>query len=384
MKENSTGKVGGTEVSKQAQQRLQALVAARRRGEQAEARLTVGLDIGDRSSSYCVLDEAGEVMERGRTATDRQALTTLFSQLPAGTVALEVGGHSPWISRLLKQLGHDPVVANAREVELITRNSRKNDRLDAELLARLARADRKLLSPVEHRSGQAQADLMGVRVRAHLVEVRTATVSAVRGLVKSWGERLPKCDADTLGRRHAAGLPEAVRGHAERLLELVEELTEKIAACDREIEEVSRRRYRKETAQLQQVKGVGPVTALTFVLTLGDPHRFGKSRDAGAYLGLAPKSSQSGNSEPEMQISKEGDVYLRALLVQCSQYILSRRGPDTDLKRWGLGIAGKGRKKAKNRAVVAVARKLAVLLHSLWVSGERYEPLRQAQARAAA
>jgi transposase len=270
-------------------------------------------------------------------------------------------------------MGHEVIVANARQVKLISESSRKNDKQDAEFLARLARADRKLLAPVRHRGEEAQADLMGVRVRAQLVELRTQAINGVRGLVKSFGQRLPKCDADSLGRGQAAELEPAIRAHAERLLGVVEQLSEAIAACDRQLEQLSRERYRQETAQWQQVAGVGPITALSFVLTLEDPQRFRPSRDVGCYLGLRPQSRQSGDSEPEMRISKEGDGYLRKLLVQCAQYILSRRGPDTDLKRWGLVIAAKGKKKAKRRAVVAVARKLAVLLHRLWVSGERYQ-----------
>jgi transposase len=274
-------------------------------------------------------------------------------------------------------------VANPRQVKLISQSSRKNDRLDAEFLARLARADRKLLAPVRHRGEQAQADLMGVRVRAQLVELRTQTVNAVRGLVKSFGQRLPKCDAAGLRREHARHLEPAIRPHAERLLGVVEQLSQQISACDKELEELSVKSYGRETAQLKQVPGVGPVTALSYVLTLEDASRFRHSRDVGCYLGLRPKSNQSGASEPEMRISKEGDVYLRKLLVQCAQHILSRRGPDTDLKRWGLQIAAKGKKKAKKRAVVAVARKLAILLHRLWVSGERYEPRRQREGRPA-
>ena len=245
------------------------------------------------------------------------------------------------------------------------------------MLARLARADRHLLSPVRHRGEEAQADLAGVRVRAQLVALRTQTVNAARGLVKPFGQRLRACDPDSLGRADAGHLGEAVRVHVERLLEMVEELTRQIAACDRELERIARERYERETKGLRQVSGVGPVTALAYILTLDDPGRFGKSRDVGPFLGFRPRSRQSGASEPEMRISKEGDAYLRTLLVQCAQHILSRRGPDTDLKRWGLEIAAKGRKKAKKRAVVAVARKLAVLLHRLWVTGAVYEPLRK-------
>jgi transposase len=316
--------------------------------------------------------------------SERQELERFFGRIPKSLVALEVGSHSPWISRLLEKLGHEVVVANARRVKLISESSRKNDDVDAELLARLVRADRQLLSPVKHRGEEAQADLMAVRVRAQLVELRTQAASAARGLVKPFGQRLPSCDADSLSKAHAGHLNAAIRGHAERLLGVVEELTKQIEACDKELERIAKERYDKETTQLRQVPGVGPITALTFVLTLDDAGRFAKSRDVGCFLGLRPRSRQSGASEPEMRISKEGDGYLRTLLVQCAQYILSRRGPDSDLKRWGLLMAAKGKKKAKKRAVVAVARKLAVLLHRLWVSGEEYERRRSSAMKVAA
>jgi transposase len=363
------------------EQKLFAMAAT---GKGGPGRITIGLDLGDRSCCWCALGADGEVMARGEVISERQPLELFFSRIPASLVALEVGSHSPWISRLLEQQGHEVVVANARRVKLISESSRKNDEVDAELLARLARADRYLLSPVKHRGEEAQADLMGVRVRAQLVELRTQAANAVRGLVKPFGQRVPSCDADNLGREQAAHLAPAIRGHAERLLGIVEELGKQIEACDKDLEQLAKERYEKETAQLRQVPGVGPITALTFVLTLEDPARFAKSRDVGAFLGLRPKSRQSGASEPEMRISKEGDGYLRTLLVQCAQYILSRRSPDTDLKRWGLGIAAKGKKKAKKRAVVAVARKLAVLLHRLWVSGEVYERLRSGKLKTAA
>ena len=342
-------------------------------------RLTIGLDMGDKASHWCALDSAGEVVARDGVATASGTLERLFQAIPASLVAMEVGTHSPWISRLVEKCGHEVIVANARKVKLISESSRKNDRLDAEFLARLARADRTLLSPIEHRGEAAQADLLLVRVRAELVELRTEAVNSARGLVKPFGERLPACDAATLGRKHAEHLSAKVQGTIKRLLRLVEELSREITECDAEIAQISAERYREETGRLRQVSGVGPITALTFILTIDDASRFGRSRDVGCYLGLRPKSKQSSESDPELRISKEGDVYLRKLLVECGQYILSRRGPDTDLKRFGSKLAAKGKKKAKRRAVVAVARKLAVLLHRLWVSGERYEPLRNSE-----
>jgi transposase len=377
MKKDSTEKKGQRRMAEQETAELAALRAAQQRGEKVGRKLTIGIDLGDRSCCYCVINEEGEVIGRGQVVMEKQPLELWLRQMPASVVAMEVGTHSPWVSRLVKRLGHKVIVANARQVKLISQSSRKTDRLDAEFLARLARADEKLLAPIEHRSAEAQADLAAVRVRAQLVELRTQAVNSARGLVKSFGQRLASCDADSLKRSHAADLEAAIRPKIERLLRIVEELTEEIGSCDEELKQLSQERYRQETAQLQQVKGVGPITALSFVLTLEDPRRFARSRDVGCYLGLRPKSQQSGEREPEMRISKEGDVYVRKLLVQCGQYILSRKGPDTDLKRWGLQIAAKGKKKAKRRAVVAVARKLAVLLHRLWVSGEVYQPDRR-------
>ena len=344
-------------------------------------RLTIGVDLGDKSSCWCALNAQAEVIARDTIGTSVEAIEYLFKQLPASLVALEVGTHSPWISRLLKRLGHEVIVANARQVKLISESSRKNDRLDAEFLARLARADPKLLAPIQHRGEAAQVDLLAVRVRAQLVELRTQAVNAARGLVKSFGQRLPKCDADSLSRKHASELTPGIRPKVGRLLRIVEQLSKEIDSCDKELKKISRERYEWETERLQQVKGVGPITALAFVLTIDDATRFEHSRDVGCFLGLRPKSKQSGGREPEMRISKEGDVYLRKLLVECGQYILSERGPETDLKRWGLKLAAKGKKKAKRRAIVAVARKLAVLLHRLWVSGADYEPQRHSETR---
>jgi transposase len=312
-------------------------------------------------------------------ATSKKALVEKFGKMARCRVAIEVGTHWPWVSRLLTDLGFEVIVANARQVQLISASSRKNDRVDAHMLARLARVDPQLLRPIRHRSEQAQADLMKVRVRATLVETRTSLINAARGMTKAWGERLPACDADAMGEEQMAGLAEPMRETWRPLLEQVEELTKKIRELDTVLEQIARTQY-PETELLQQVSGVGTLIALTFVLTVEDRARFQKSRDVGCYLGLRPKQSESGQSQPQLRITKEGDVYLRQLLVPGAHCILKRRGPGTDLKRWGLKLASRGGKNAKKRAIVAVARKLAVLLHRLWVTGEVYEPLRNSQA----
>jgi len=336
---------------------------------------TIGMDLGDKASRYCVLDEQGEVTKEGSVATTKKAMTQVFGPMKRCRMALEVGTHSPWVSRLLKGLGHEVIVANARQVKLISQSSRKDDKLDARTLARLARIDPELLRPIRHRSEKAQQDLMAIRVRAALVEARTGLVNAARGFSKALGERLPACDADNLGTEKIEGLPEGLQERLKPLLELVETLTEKIQESDATIERIARKDY-PETELLRQVRGVGPLIALTFVLTVEDPARFARSRDVGCYVGLRPKRSDSGESQPQLRITKEGDRYLRQLLVQGAHYILGYRGPDTDLKRWGLKLSARGGKNAKKRAIVAVARKLGILLHRLWVGGEVYEPLR--------
>ena len=340
--------------------------------------ITIGMDLGDKSSRYCVLDGKGEVVREASVATTKKGMLQSFGAMKRCRIAMEVGTHSPWVSRLLKNVGHEVIVANARQVKLISASSRKDDRLDARTLARLARVDPQLLRPIRHRSEQAQADLMTIRVRASLVEARTSLVNAARGFAKAMGERLPACDADNLGVDRMETLPEGLRARLRPLLEQVESLTEKIQEMEAQIEEKARREY-PETKLLQQVKGVGTLISMTFVLTIEDRERFQKSRDVGCYVGLRPKRSESGQSQPQLRITKEGDIYLRKMLVQGAHCILSRRGPDTDLKRWGLRLAAHGGKNAKKRAVVAVARKLAVLLHRLWVTGEVYEPLRNSQ-----
>ena len=337
--------------------------------------LTIGMDLGDRTSRYCVLDQEGSVLFEGSAATTQKGLSEAFGALPPSRVAIETGQHSPWVSRHLSGLGHEVIVAHAQKVRLIGESTRKDDRLDAKTLARLARIDPALLSPVRHRSAEAQAHLTRIRARAVLVGARTALVNAIRGLTKAYGERLRKCHPEQIRKELAAELSSELRTALEPLFQEVQSLTERIQHYDREIEKIAKQHY-PEVAQLQQVNGVGTLIALTYVLTVDDPHRFGKSRDLGCYIGLRPGRRNSGNSQPQLHISKEGNRYLRTLMVQGAHYILGPFGKDSDLRRWGLKLAQRGGRNAKKRAVVAVARKLAVLLHKLWVSGEVYEPLR--------
>ena len=341
------------------------------------AATTVGLDVGDRYSYLCVLDAGGQVVEEGRIPTTAAAIQRRFPSVERTRIVLETGTHSPWISRALEALGHEVLVANARRLRLIAEHDTKSDRVDAETLARLGRADPRLLAPIRHRAEGAHADLAVVRARDALVRVRTLLVNHVRGAVKSVGGRLPQCSTHSFPRQAGGGIPAELVPALGAILTTIDEVSRAIRTYDRRVAELGTASY-PETAVLRQVPGVGPVTALCYVLTLEDPARFPRSRAVGSYLGLRPKQDDSGDSAPQLRITKAGDQMLRRLLVGSAHYILGPFGPDCDLRRWGLRLAARGGKNAKKRAVVAVARKLAVLLHRLWITGDEYEPLRRA------
>jgi transposase len=351
-------------------------------GSKEQPKVTAGLDLGDKYSYLCLIDTlSGEVVEEGRLRTTPEALRRRFASEPSLRIAMETGTHSPWVSRLLEECGHEVLVANARKLRLIYSNKRKTDEIDAENLARLARVDPKLLYPVRHRGEASQAHMALIRSRQALIGCRTQLVNHVRGAVKSFGARLPKCPARSFHKNVAEHIPEALRPALEPVLEQIASLSERIQDYDRRLVAISKEHY-PETELLRQVEGIGPLTALTFVLTLEDPYRFEKSRSVGAYLGLVPARDQSGDRDPQKRISKEGDEMLRRLLVGSAHYILGPFGSDSDLRRHGEKIASRGGKNSKKRAAVAVARKLAVLLHSLWINAEVYEPLRNTRTSA--
>jgi transposase len=350
-------------------------------GNKERPPLRAGLDLGDKYSYLCLLDtDGGEVIEEGRLRTTPEALRRRFASERPLRVAIEAGTHSPWVNRLLEECGHEVLVANARKLRLIYANKQKTDEVDAENLARLARLDPKLLYPLKHRGEESQAHMAVIRSRQALIGCRTQLVNHVRGAVKSFGHRLPKCPARSFHKRAAAHIPEVLLPALGPILEQIGSLTERIRDYDRRLETVSKERY-PETELLRQVEGIGPLTALTFVLTLEDPNRFERSRSVGAYLGLVPATDRSGERNPQRRISKEGDEMLRKLLVGSAHYILGPFGSDSDLRRHGEKMASRGGKNSKKRAVVAVARKLAVLLHRLWVTGEVYDRLHNAHRR---
>lgn len=333
---------------------------------------TVGLDVSDRWTQVYGVDSHGTRVVEERIRTTPTALRAWFAGRPRLRVVLEVGTHSPWASRVLAACGHEVLVANARKFRLIYQNDRKSDRVDAASLARVGRMDPGLLGPIRHRSASAQADLGLLRARETLVRARTQLINHVRGAVKAVGGRLPTSSTPGFPQRVAPHLPDAVRPALEPLLTTVRHLTTQIRHYDRTLAELAEMRY-PETRWLRQVTGVGPLTALCYVLTLEDPHRFRRSRAVAPYLGLCPREWASGERQGQRRITRAGDPMLRRLLVSAAQYILGPFGPQTALRRWGELLVARGGRFPKQRAVVAVARKLAGLLHSLWVHERVYQ-----------
>jgi len=344
----------------------------------------IGIDLGDRKHAVCVLSQDGKLLEESKIGTTRESLALFSQKYPAATIAMEVGMMSPWTSRYLEGRQHRVLVANSRKLRAIYKNPRKCDRKDAEMLARLARVDETLLGPIKHGSEEAQRDLLQIKLRDNLVRQRVDIISGVRFSLKSLGvkTRSPKTSYFAAHvRRELAEEHQDLLAFIEPSLQVLDAITEQVKELDKRIEELAAIKY-PETAYLTQITGVGALTALTFVLTIEDPSRFARTRDVGAYLGLVPKRDQSGEVDKQLRITKAGDSYLRRLLVGAAQYILGPFGKDCDLKKHGEDLATRGGARAKKKAVIAIARKLSVLLLTLWKNKSAYQLERNQQLAA--
>lgn len=341
-------------------------------------RETIGCDISDKTCELFIYRADGST-ESGKVNTTQAGFTEYFTRSPAHVV-LENGTHSRWISALLKKLGHEVTVANTRRVQLISESDSKSDRKDAELLARLGRADVALLAPIRHRADGAQADLAVAKTRDMLVRCRVKLINQARGLVKSFGLRLPDCEGYAFHRKVAADVPEQLKPALEPLLKALEGIGEQLKVLDKKVLEIAKRYPDVEV--VGQLNGVGVLTALVYLLTLEDKARFKDSRMVGPFLGLTPRRDQSGKSDKQLPITKAGDSYLRRLLVLSANYVMGPFGKDSDLKRWATKLGERGGKNARQRAKVSLARKMSVLMHRLWVTGEVYQPIGYHQSKA--
>lgn len=336
----------------------------------------IGMDLGMKQSEIFEMDDDGKVIGRATIPTTRAAITRWFSRRKKAEICIEAGGSSPWVDRLLREFGHDVVVVNPRRVKLIAESTLKTDKIDAEILARLLRGDRTLLRPVQHRGEQTQRMRAQLRAREVLIKSRTACINSVRGILRSFGYKLPKGSSEKFAERFdVAVLPEELKRVVAPLAETVQSLSAQIKSFDDWVEEAAG--SYPEVEPLKEIDGIGTLTALAYVLCIEDPARFTDSARVGAYLGFRPRLRQSCGEARTGGINKEGDGGVRRLLVQCAQGVLRSRSP-SELRDFGLRLK---EKKGRNVAVVAVARKLAVLMHRLWTTGEKYDPLYEQHRR---
>jgi transposase len=342
----------------------------------------IGLDLGDKQNVAVVFDADGEEHKAVKISNTKAAMSKYFEKHAGAVVVMEAGTHSGWISRLLEGMGHEVWVGNPRRLRAIWDASDKSDERDARVLGMMYRLEPRLLHRIFHRGEAAQSDLAMIKSRQILVETRTKLINHVRCVVKGMGERIGMCSAASFHKRAMREIPASLVDALSPVVHQIGQLTETIKSLDKQIEQLAADRY-PETGHLTQVDGVGPLTALAFVLTIEEQKRFKKSREIGPYLGLTPRRDQSGQTDKQLPITKQGNTYLRSLLVGCAHYIIGPFGKDCDLRGYGMRIAARGGKNAKRRAVVAVARKLAVLLHRLWRDQSVYEPIRNPLHKAA-
>lgn len=339
----------------------------------------IGMDMGDKNHKAVGLSEDGEVVDRAEVPCTPEDVRVYLERHPGALLAIETGTHCRWVSRVGLDLGHEALVGNARKLRMIWDSSRKNDWRDAEMLAKVARTDRSLLHPVTLRDDGDQELMRLVKSRDILVKSRTGIVNQIRGFCKSEGVRLPKCSSESLARLEHEVCP-SVRAVTKPLFATLKELAKKIGLYDRMIADGLKRMRGEDAALLDTIAGVGPVTAAAFLAAVGDVSAFGSARDAGPCFGLVPRRDQSGETDKQLRITKEGNGIVRRLLVTSANYIMGPFGKDSDLRRHGMRIAERGGRNARKRAKVAVARKLAVVMLAVLMGRSAYRPLRDAGA----
>jgi transposase len=339
--------------------------------------LTIGLDLGDNTFSVCVLSNSGHIENEGTHPTNPDEVRALFESFRGRhvRVVFEVGSQSRWVQKLARECGiEDVIAADPRKLKLISQSLKKTDRRDAYILARAGQSLPELLSPVEHVSDEIFADRALLETRDLLVRNRTQIICRIRSLTKAHGGKLAACSPESFHRKVTEQIPEPMHFACKPLLQVLAALDQQISELEKSLCKLAKEKY-PIVAKLQDIPGVGIIIALSFVLSVGDPSRFEDTRQIGAYFGLTPRKKQSGNSNPQLGITKAGNGAMRKRLVLGAHCLISR-GEDCGLKRWGIALCERGARSSKKRAVIALARKLAVVMLAVWKSGADFDPWR--------
>ena len=335
---------------------------------------TIGMDLGRSKSNFCIYGDDRERAEEGELRSTREVVAAFFDRQPPSRVVMEACGPCRWIAEEAVQAGHEVVVANPREFRVILTSHKKSDRNDARVLGEFGQFKPELLHPVKLRGTKCQAARTLLSSRGQVIAMRTELICVVRSAIADLGVEIGPTGASKNFHKYLEGkIPSVLSAALEPLLSVLESIDDAVNTFDRSIDHVSKEHF-TETALLRQVHGVGPIIALTFVVTIEDAGRFKRSRDVGAFAGLVPRSRASCDATPELSITKRGDAALRKALVNAATYIVGPRGEECDLQRWGRKLQDRGGQRSKAKARIAVARKLAVILHRLMLTGEVYNP----------
>lgn len=328
----------------------------------------VAIDLHDEYSQICVMNQSREILAEAKVPTTRAALSDFFRQRERCRVVFEAGPHALWVNELLSELGHEPVACHARRVRIIAESRNKNDRVDAELLARLSLSDLELIQPIKQRSRTTLEQRSVVRSRAALVETQKRLRTMLRGLVKPFGVRIGGGKKRALAELAAAELPELAAQSVKALLATLITIAEQIRNLEKHVEQITT--THPAVSRLQTIPGVGPLVAISFVHAIEDPARF-RSIDVGPYLGLTPSNrSSAGKKLAAKERGRPGDPYTRSLLVQAAWTLMNSRS-ESDLAEWGRTLI---KRVGPKKAAMAVARKLATLMHHLWLHDEDFRP----------
>jgi len=328
-----------------------------------------GMDLHQWHTDVCVLGDDGVVQERARFLTNRERLERFFRGRKPMRVVMEAGGSSPWVARLVESCGHEVLVCNPRNVRVIAESTLKTDERDAETLARLARLDEGVLGSVRPRSEEAQQLRNELKVRGALVETRTKLINTTRGILRAMGYVVHGGSSRKFtGRVRQMELPDELARTVMPLLSQIDSVSEEIGRCEEKLQE--RVKEMPEVRLLEEIPGVGPIVALYFVASVDDPDRYLSPRNVASFFGLRPVMRSSGKRSYYGRITRHGDPEMRRLLIQAA-HALMRSNTRCRLQDWARDLEAR---KGKAKAMVALARKLAVLMVRLWRAGEVFEP----------
>lgn len=342
----------------------------------------IGVDVSDRESKICVMNRdcgMNSVIIETTCATTKEGFGECFDKFDRSwPVVFETGTHCRWMKQHFESLGFSTVVANPAEVKLIVDSNAKSDKSDARKLARLALAGFDLLKPVKLRDEIYQRMLRYHESRLLLIECRNSMICQVRCYAKSCGFRIPECAAEKFHETDKSLWPTEFEQMIWPTMDAIKTLNQKIAAFNVMIKELAEQpAFKKQVDRAREVHGVGLIGATVLIAAIGgDVDRFEHARDIGPYIGMVPKKSQSGDSDPQLGMTKAGNELVRKVLVECANVVMKSNARDTDLKLKGLRISSRGGKIARKKAKIAVARGIAVQIVALLKYPERpYIPL---------